>query len=382
MAKILILPPEMIHSPLNLTVMQEVNPVAQGSENATQEQGYLMAYDKKEQKAKGVKGIAANGELETLEVNEQNKGQFVRVDRFGNFFTNFGKNFLYQYNNPTRFSLYRMEENTPVEQAAKKIEEAQRPENEAVRRELSKNNRIYNNHFFNEREINWEQAKRYGLTPEVLRQTGDMEKLLQGRQSGIAYDISMSTELGRQKGDAKLSLFRDENGAVKFDLHFIRQAPKIGQEYRGYKLEEDVLEALNRTGNAGRLVNLVTDYRTKEIKPCYLSKDPVTNEMFFLPADQARCPKKIKDYTLSQQEYADYTAGKEVPIEFKSSNGKILRTSIQMSAAERGTEFLWERSTKKPENRQGQEQKDGSPEKTQKPEKRTYARKSKITPKM
>ena len=84
-----------------------------------------------------------------------------------------------------------------MEQAARKIEEAQRPENEAVRRELSKNNRIYNNHFFNEREINWEQAERYGLTPEVLRQTGDMEKLLQGRQSGIAYDISMNTELGR-----------------------------------------------------------------------------------------------------------------------------------------------------------------------------------------
>lgn len=222
--------------------MQEVNPAAQGSENATQEQGYLMAYDKKEQKAKGVKGIAANGELETLEASERNKGQFVRVDRFGNFFTNFGKNFLYQYNNPTRFSLYRMEENTPVEQAARKIEEAQRPENEAVRRELSKNNRIYNNHFFNEREINWQQAERYGLTPEVLKQTGDMEKLLQGKQSGIAYDISMNTELGRQKGDAKLSLFRDENGAVKFDLHFIRQAPKVGQEYRGYKLEEDVLE--------------------------------------------------------------------------------------------------------------------------------------------
>ena len=78
-----------------------------------------------------------------------------------------------------------------------------------------------------------------------------MERLLQGRQSGIAYDISMNTELGRQKGDAKLSLFRDENGLAKFDLHFIRQAPKVGQEYRGYKLEEDVLDALNRTGNAG-----------------------------------------------------------------------------------------------------------------------------------
>ena len=50
-----------------------------------------MAYDKKEQKAKGVKGIAANGELETLEANETNKDQFIRVDRHGNFFTNFGK---------------------------------------------------------------------------------------------------------------------------------------------------------------------------------------------------------------------------------------------------------------------------------------------------
>lgn len=121
-----------------------------------------------------------------------------------------------------------------------------------------------------------------------------MERLLQGRQSGIAYDISMNTELGRQKGDAKLSLFRDENGLAKFDLHFIRQAPKVGQEYRGYKLEEDVLDALNRTGNAGRLVDLVVDFRSKETKPCYLSKDPVTNEMFFLPADQARCSKKSR----------------------------------------------------------------------------------------
>lgn len=358
---------------LKLTVMQEVRPTAQGSENSSQETGYLMAYDKREQKAKGVTGIAANGELETLEANEENKGQFVRVDRFGNFFTNFGKNFLYQYNHPTRFSLYRMPEEMPAAEAAKKITDAQLPQNEAIRRELSKENRIYNNHQFNEREINWEQATRYGITPDLLRQTGDMERMLQGRQSGRAFDISMNTELGRQNGDAKLSLFRDEDGAVKFDLHFIRQAPKVGQEYRGYKIEKDVMESLNRTGNAGRTVDLVVDYRTKEVKPCYLSKDPVTNEMFFLPVDQARCPRKIKDYVLSEKEYADYVAGKEVPIEFKSANGKVCNTSIQMSAAERGTEFLWERSTKKPEQKQDIKQ---QPEK---PSKRT---RSSVTPKM
>ena len=40
--------------------MDNVN-LAPENNGATQEHGYLMAYDKKEQKAKGVKGIAANG---------------------------------------------------------------------------------------------------------------------------------------------------------------------------------------------------------------------------------------------------------------------------------------------------------------------------------
>ena len=48
--------------------MNDVN-LAPENKEATPEHGYLMAYDKKEQKAKGVKGIAANGELETLEAN-------------------------------------------------------------------------------------------------------------------------------------------------------------------------------------------------------------------------------------------------------------------------------------------------------------------------
>ena len=114
----------------NVSLAPENNGVAQ-------EHGYLMAYDKKEQKAKGVKGIAANGELETLEANEADKGQFIKVDQRGNFFTNFGKNFLYQYNNPGRYSLYNIPKETPVEQAKEKIEAAQLLQNEAVRKELA-----------------------------------------------------------------------------------------------------------------------------------------------------------------------------------------------------------------------------------------------------
>lgn len=380
--------------------MNDVN-LAPENNGATQEHGYLMAYDKKEQKGKGVKGIAANGELETLDANEANKGQFIKVDQRGNFFTNFGKNFLYQYNNPGRYSLYNMPEETPVEQAKEKIEAAQEPQNEAVRRELA-STRVYNNHRYNEREINWEQAGNYGITPDVLKNSKDsLERMLQGKSSAVAFHIAKPSELGRESGDAKLSLFRDENGAVKFDIHYIRQAPKVGEDYRGHTLTEDDLKTLNQTGNLGKTVDMVIDYRTKETKPCYLSKDPVTNELFHMPVDQARVPRKVKDYTLSPSEYEAAVRGEEVPIRFKSNNGKYYTTSIQMSAAERGVEFLWERSTKKLEEGQKQEQQqatNGEPqvnvpvqtagkplkkeETSGQAEKKTRTRKPSITPKM
>lgn len=373
--------------------MNDVN-VASQSNEASPEHGYLMAYDKREQKAKGVKGIAANGELETLEANEANKSQFIKVDQRGNFFTNFGKNFIYQYNNPTRYSLYNMPKDTPVEEAKKSIEAAQLPQNEAVRKELAQT-RVYNNHRFNEREVNWEQAAKYGITPDGLRNAKDsLERMLQGKTSAVAFHVAKDSELGKENGDAKLCLFRDENGAVKFDIHYIRQAPKVGEDYRGYTLKEEDLKQLNETGNLGKPVDVVIDFRTKETKPCYLSKDPITNEIFHMPVDQARIPHKIKDYVLSKQEYEAASRGEEVPIRFKSDNGKYYSTSIQMSAAERGIEFLWERSSKKLEEGQAQSQAQtgnqaqaaGKPQKqadaSRQAEKKTYSRKPSITPKM
>ena len=122
-----------------------------------------------------------------------------------------------------------MPKETLVEQAKEKIEAAQEPQNEAVRRELA-STRVYNNHRFNEREVNWEQAAKYGITPDGLKNAKDsLERMLQGKTSAIAFRVAKNSELGRENGDAKLSLFRDENGAVKFDIHYIRQLPRSGK---------------------------------------------------------------------------------------------------------------------------------------------------------
>lgn len=323
--------------------MSETNETPQTQ--ALQEEGYLMAYDKKAKKAKGVTGIDAEGNLKMEEPTDENQRQFMKVDKSGNILSNFGKNFLYQYNNPTGFLLYNISDTTKPAEAATQIETALQSQDDTVRKSLN-HPRIYNDHHFNEREVDWEQAERYGITREGLGPR-DKERMLQGKMSAGAYHITKESELGRDKGDAKLALFRDELGKVKFDLHFINQQLKVGDEFRGYKLTEEDIRNLNATGNLGHTPELVVDYSTRTSKPCYVSMDPVTHELFHMSKDRAILARQVKDHTFTKEEFEDYAAGREVgPITFTSANGKPCTTCVQISAAERGLEFLFERSTK------------------------------------
>ena len=101
---------------------QEQPSVSQQQESQEQ---YLLAYDRQENKVKGVKGIDEQHNLQTDEPTSENQKQFVKIDRTGNFFTNFGKNFLKEFKHPTRFILYKIPENTPPEEAARQIETVQ-----------------------------------------------------------------------------------------------------------------------------------------------------------------------------------------------------------------------------------------------------------------
>lgn len=322
--------------------MNEVNTTQQTQ--AEEYAGYLMAYDKKEKRAKGVTGIDTGGNLTLEEAAEENRHRFMKVDKYGNILSNFGKNFMYQFNNPSGFLFYNMPKETKPEVAAQQIEDCLHSDDESARRTLS-THRIYTEHMFNEREIDWQQAERYGITADQLRYGNNLERMLQGRQSTSLIPVRFESELGRQKGDAKLSLYRSEDGSVKFDVHFVRRALREGEEFRGYKLTADDVKNLNTTGNLGHTPELIVDYSTMETRPCYVSKDPLTNEMFGLRRDRANLVRRVKDYTLTEQEFNDYAAGKEVKVTFTSANGKKITTGVQMSAAERGMEFLFERST-------------------------------------
>ena len=112
---------------------------------------------------------------------------------------------------------------------------------------------------------------------------------------------------------------------------------KEGEEYRGYEFTGEDIHNLNTTGNLGHIPNLTVDYSTGETESCYISKYSVTHEIFHLTKEYANLIHQVRDYRLTQSEFADYEAGKEVgPITFTSSNGEAVTTSIQMSALKRG----------------------------------------------
>lgn len=68
----------------------------------------LLVLDKKENKVKGVKSLSKTGTMKADEISEKNQPDFMRIERQGDFFSNFFGNFLRQLKEPTRFDFFRV----------------------------------------------------------------------------------------------------------------------------------------------------------------------------------------------------------------------------------------------------------------------------------
>lgn len=320
---------------------QEQPSVSQQQESQEQ---YLLAYDRQENKVKGVKGIDEQHNLQTDEPTSENQKQFVKIDRTGNFFTNFGKNFLKEFKHPTRFILYKIPENTPPEEAARQIETVQTSEDNDIRRSLN-NKRIYNKQRFNPCEIPWEIGARYGIEKESLEKS--LDQLCAGEGSLRTVKVKMSPDSDTPGEDARVFLIRDESGHVTFDIHFVKQELSAGMTYRDYTLTQADVDALNQTCNLGHLIELTVDKETGEKRQCFLSKDPLTNELYHLQTDKLTLKRTVRSQTFDPKQFDALWRGEEVgPCQFRSNNGRIFESSVQVNAQKRKLEFLFNRGTK------------------------------------
>nr|WP_308533208.1 DUF4099 domain-containing protein [uncultured Prevotella sp.] len=315
-----------------------------------------------------VSGIDDKGKLQTTEAQDVHQAAFLKFNNKDGLLKNFMTNFLKQFNEPTRFGLYKVVANN-VEQGVASLhsmlQNREKPENKQqladsqVRFEdfLPKQK---NATAIDESKIDWKQLDSLGLTRERLEQSGELAKMLNWQKSNL---ITIAIPFGDTTiyTDARLAFRTDSDGNIGLAVHPLRKEPQLDFPYMGHKFSPEEKEQLLVTGNLGKTIEITP--KNREPFAAYVSIDPQTNELIALRADRVNIPKEIKGVTLSDAQYKDLVEGKAVKVEgMTAKSGKSFNATLQVNAEKKGIEFIFENKQGLKE-RQQHSQQQGAPHK-------------------
>ena len=315
-----------------------------------------------------VSGIDDKGKLQTTEAKDVHQAAFLKFNNKDGLLKNFMTNFLKQFNEPSRFGLYKVVANN-VEQGVASLQtmlqNREKPENKQqladsqVRFEdfLPKQK---NAAAIDESKIDWKQLDNLGLSRERLEQSGELAKMLNWQKSNL---ITIAIPIGDTTiyTDARLAFRTDGEGNIGLAVHPLRKEPQLDFPYMGHKFSPEEKEQLLATGNLGKTIEITP--KNGEPFAAYVSIDPQTNELIALRADRVNIPKEIKGVTLSDAQYKDLVEGKAVKVEgMTAKSGKSFNATLQVNAEKKGIEFIFENKQGLKE-RQQHTQQQGAPHK-------------------
>ena len=315
-----------------------------------------------------VSGIDDKGNLKTTEALAANQAAFLKFNSKDGLLKNFMDNFLKQFNDPTRFGLYKVLSNN-VEQGVDNLrtmlQSREKPESKQQLAEMGVPFEDYlprqkNATAIDPEKVDWKMLDSLGLSRERLEQSGELEKLLNWQKSNL---VTIAVPIGDTTiyTEARLAFRTDENGNIGLAVHSMRKEPQLDYPYMGYKFSPEEKEQLLATGNLGKTIDVTP--KNGEPFSAYVSIDPQTNEIIALRADRVNIPKEIKGVTLSDAQYKDLVEGKAVKVEgMTSKRGKSFDATLQVNAEKKGIEFIFDNSRGFKE-RQQQTQQQGAPHK-------------------
>lgn len=349
----------------------------------------LIVRDEKTGEIGVVAGLNSDGTPKMKDAKPEHGADFLKFDRNSDVLDNFFKNFFRQCEDPKRFGFYRVaaegvenllevmkellknpEQNkdllaahkvdtTVYEQQAKQEQESeQKPE----AKEEQKSNEGYKP--IDESRINWqEMEERWGVKRDALVESGSLEKMLHYGKSPKLIQCNPTIDGISFPLQARLSFKEQADGSIALVPHPIRHEAKL-DEYRGVKFTAEDQESLKRTGNLGRVAEVV-DKTTGEIIPSYISIDRQTNELVSIPVKNVRLPEEIKGVTLDKEQQAALAEGKGVYVEgMIAKTGKNFNATIQINADRQAMDFQF--TGRKQEQKQGEQQQQANGQSTEK----------------
>lgn len=294
-----------------------------------------------------VSGIDDKGNLKTTEATAANQAAFLKFNSKEGLLENFMKNFLRQFNEPTRFGLYKVVASN-VEQGVDNLrtllQSREKPESKLQLAEIGVPFEDYlpqkkNTTAIDPEKVDWKQLDRLGLSREQLEQSGELTNMLNWQKSNL---MTIAIPMGDTTiyTDARLAFRTDGEGNIGLAIHPLRKEPQLDFPYMGYKFSPEEKEQLLTTGNLGKTIEVTP--KNSEPFAAYVSIDPQTNELIALRADRVNIPKDIKGVTLSDQQYKDLVEGKAVKVEgMTAKSGKSFNATLQVNAERKGIEFIF-----------------------------------------
>ena len=315
-----------------------------------------------------VSGIDDKGNLKTTEATAANQAAFLKFNSKEGLLENFMKNFLRQFNEPTRFGLYKVVASN-VEQGMDNLrtllQSREKPDSKLQLAEIGVPFEDYlpqqkNTTAIDPEEVDWKQLDRLGLSREQLEQSGELTNMLNWQKSNL---MTIAIPMGDTTiyTDARLAFRTDGEGNIGLAIHPLRKEPQLDFPYMGYKFSPEEKETLLATGNLGKTIEVTP--KNGEPFAAYVSIDSQTNELIALRADRVNIPKEIKGVTLSDEQYKDLVEGKAVKVEgMTAKSGKSFNATLQVYAERKGIEFIFDNNRGFKERRQ-QTQQQGVPHK-------------------
>lgn len=294
-----------------------------------------------------VSSIDDKGNLKTTEVTATNQAAFLKFNNKDGLLKNFMTNFLKQFNEPSRFGLYKvlasnveqgveglrgMLQNKESVESKQKLAEIGVPFDDFLPKQK-------NTTAIDESKIDWKQLDNLGLTRERLEQSGELEKMLNWQKSNL---VTIAVPIGDTTiyTEARLAFRTDSDGNVGLAVHPLRKEPQLDFPYMGHKFSPEEKELLLATGNLSKTIEVTP--KNGEPFSAYVSIDRQTNEIVALRADRVHIPKEIKGVTLSDQQYKDLVEGKAVRVEgMTAKSGKTFNATLQVNAEKKGIEFVF-----------------------------------------
>lgn len=349
----------------------------------------LLVLDNQKHTLQAVSGMDKKGKLKTVDPKKENNPDFIRLDKQGDFLSNFFSNFMRQVKNPTRFRFFKVPV-SEVESVAEKIKnhldnpsqagdkmlqryevkpdkqvldkrtaqdtgQTTEPENNNQQKQEQTMETPTTNatdYRYKVEDIDWNTLNGMGITQEKLEKMNVLDDLLKGFKTNQLVPVSLNLGTVITRADARLSLQPDENGNVVMAMHGIRKEPALHFPFFGHTFTEEDKGNLLKTGNMGRIVNL-ENIKTGETIPSIISVDRLTNELVALRADKIRIPDEIKGVKLNEEQKQTLMEGKPLYLEgMISKNNTEFAATVQFNADKRYVEFLFDRNLRQNQTQQ------------------------------